>query len=168
MVFFADPSGTNNASLTLQLGATYQVDQIVFEKLFATGYQAIRTITPVINAQVNTIETASPVLNIYRAKVELLNGRSYYTSPAQVLNFSEKPYYLFPNPVVTGAPLKLMSENIDSTQLIIFDMAGKKIHSQVINSFIEPIQLPLLPKGVYYAIINRAGIIQKSIPFIIL
>ena len=166
--FFADPSGTNNASLTLQLGTTYQVNQIVFEKLFATGYQAIRTITPVTNAQVNTIETASPGLNTYRAKVELLNGRSYYTSPAQVLNFYEKPYYLFPNPVVAGAPLKLMSENIDSTQLLIFDMAGKKIHSQVISSFIEPIQLPLLPKGVYYAIINRAGVIQKRIPFIIL
>ncbi|MDP2420609.1 S8 family serine peptidase [Sediminibacterium sp.] len=166
--FFADPSGTNNASLTLQLGTTYQVNQIVFEKLFATGYQTIRTITPVTNAQVNTIETASPGLNTYRAKIELLNGRIYYTSPAQVLNFSEKPYYLFPNPVVAGAPLKLMSENIDSTQLLIFDMVGKKIHSQVISSFIEPIQLPLLPKGVYYAIINRAGVIQKRIPFIIL
>lgn len=166
--FFADPSGTNNASLTLQLGTTYQVEKVRFEKLFATGYKTIRTIAPIISTQINSIETAEPGLNTYRAKVELVNGRSYYTSPAQVLNFSEKPYYLFPNPVVAGGQLKLMSDNIDSTLLIVYDMSGKKMHSQVISSFIELIQLPHLPKGVFYAIINRAGIIQKRIPFIIL
>lgn len=166
--FFADPSGTNSANLTLQLGSTYQVDKIVFEKLAANGYKSIRTITPITSIQINSIEAAEPGLNTYRAKVELVNGRSYYTSPAQVLNFSEKQYYLFPNPIVAGAQLKLMSENIDSTIVIVYDISGKKMHSQVITSFIETIQLPHLPKGVFYAIINRAGIIQKRIPFIIL
>jgi len=166
--FFADPFDSSKARLSLQLGTTYQVNKVVFEKLFATGYKSIQTISPVTSTQINSIETASPGLNIYRAKVELLNGRSYYTSPAQVLNFSEKSYYLFPNPLVAGVPLKLMSENIDSTVIIIFDMSGKKVFSQVISSFIETIQLPHLSKGVYYAIINRSGVIQKRIPFIIL
>jgi len=166
--FFADPLDSTKASLSLQLGTTYQVDKVIFEKLFATGYKPIRTINPVTGIQINSIEGANPGLNIYRAKVELINGRSYYTSPAQVLNFSEKSYYLFPNPLVAGAPLKLMSENIDSTVVIVFDMSGKKVFSQVISSFIETIQLPHLSKGVYYAIINRSGVIQKRIPFIIL
>lgn len=166
--FFADPSGTSNANLTLQLGTTYLVEKVIFEKLSATGYKSIRTISPITSIQINSIEAADPGLNTYRAKVELVNGRSYYTSPAQVLNFSEKPYYLFPNPIVAGGQLKLMSENIDSTVVIVYDMSGKKIHSQAITSFIETIQLPHLPKGVFYAIISRAGIIQKRIPFIIL
>ena len=100
--------------------------------------------------------------------MELLNGRSYYTSPAQVLNFSEKPYYLFPNPVVAGSPLKLMSSEVDSTQFQLYDIVGKKVHTQIISGFIETIQLPLLPRGVYYAIIIRAGMIQKRIPILIL
>jgi len=166
--FFADPLDITKASLSLQLGTTYQVDKVVFEKLFATGYKPIRTISPVSNIQINSIESASPGLNTYRAKVELVNGRSYYTLPAQVLNFSEKSYYLFPNPLVAGVPLKLMSENIDSTVVIVFDLSGKKVFSQMISSFIETIQLPYLSKGVYYAIINRSGVIQKRIPFIIL
>lgn len=166
--FFADPLDSTKASLSLQLGTTYQVDKVVFEKLFATGYKPIRSISPVSNIQINSIESAGPGLNTYRAKVELVNGRSYYTSPAQVLNFSEKSYYLFPNPLVAGVPLKLMSENIDSTVVIVFDISGKKVFSQVISSFIETIQLPHLSKGVYYAIINRSGVIQKRIPFIIL
>ncbi|MDP3392988.1 S8 family serine peptidase [Sediminibacterium sp.] len=166
--FFADPSGTSNANLTLQLGTTFQVDKIIFEKLFANGFKPIRTISPVTTAQISSIETASPGLNTYRAKVELLNGQSYYTSPAQVLNFTEKPYYLFPNPVVSGGQLKLMSSEVDSTVLQLFDISGKKVHTQFISSFIETIQLPILPRGVYYAIINRAGIIQKRIPILIL
>lgn len=166
--FFADPLDSTKASLSLKLGTTYQVDKVVFEKLFATGYKPIRSISPVSNIQINSIESAGPGLNTYRAKVELVNGRSYYTSPAQVLNFSQKSYYLFPNPLVAGVPLKLMSENIDSTVVIVFDISGKKVFSQVISSFIETIQLPHLSKGVYYAIINRSGVIQKRIPFIIL
>lgn len=166
--FFADPSGTNNASLTLQLGTTYQVDKVIFEKLVSTGYQPIRTIKPVNSIQINSIETASPGLNTFRAKVELLNGRSYYTLPAQVLNFSEKPYYLFPNPVVAGSQLKLMSSEVDSTQFQLYDNAGRKVHTQLISSFIETIQLPILPKGVYYAIINKSGVIQKRITILIL
>lgn len=166
--FFADPFDSTKASLSLQLGTTYQVNKVVFEKLFATGYKPIRTISPVTSRQINSVEATVPGLNTYRAKIELNNGRSYFTSPAQVLNFSEKPYYLFPNPVVAGGPLKLMSSEVDSTQFQLYDISGKKVHTQVISSFIENIQLPILPRGVYYAIINRAGIIQKRIPILIL
>lgn len=61
-----------------------------------------------------------------------------------------------------------MSDEVDSTILSVYNFLGKKVHTQVISSFIETIRLPILPSGVFYAIIQRAGIIQKRIPFIIL
>lgn len=166
--FFADPIDSSRSRLTLQLGSTYQVGKVVFEKLNAKGYNVIRTISPVSSFQINSIELTNPGLNIFRAKVELLNGQYYYTTPVQVLNFTEKPYYLFPNPVVSGMQLKLMSNDIDSTVFQLYDISGKRIHVQLISSYIEPIQVPVLPKGVYYAIILRAGIVQKRWPLIIL
>jgi hypothetical protein len=165
--FIADPSGNNQASITLQLGTIYQVSKVVFEKLSASGYKVIKTFSPVTNKLINSLEEANAGLNIYRAQIELSNGRVYYSNPEQVLIFADKPYYLFPNPVVAGNSLKLMSNEVDSTILSVYDLSGKKVHTQIINSFIETIRLPILPKGIFYAIIQRAGIIQKRIPFII-
>lgn len=166
--FFADPIGANNASLTLQLGTTYQIAQIVFEKLFATGFKGIRTISVINNRQLNIIEVAKSGLNTYRAKIELTNGRSYYSNTAQVLIFDNKPYYLFPNPVKLGNPITLMSESIDSTVVYIYDLNGKMVYTHIVSSFIEQIILPQLNKGIFYAIIRKSGIVQKRIPFIIL
>lgn len=166
--FIADPFGNSQASLTLQLGTIYQVAKVVFEKLSASGYKPIKTISPVTNKLINLLEEANAGLNTYRARIELSNGRLYYTNPEQVLIFAEKPYYLFPNPVVAGSSLKLMSNEVDSTILSVYDFSGKKVHTQVISSFIETIMLPILPRGIFYAVIQRAGIIQKRIPFIVL
>ena len=139
-----------------------------FEKMTSNGFQLIKTINPVTSKQISSIESANNGLNIYRAKLVFGNGQIQYSSPSSVLVFGEQYYYLFPNPLVQGNVLKLMSKEIDSTSVMIFDLSGRKVHQQVITGFIENISMPLLPKGMYYAIIQRAGLIQRRIPFIIL
>ena len=166
--FVADPSGISNARLVLEIGSTYQVKRVEFEKMTSNGFQLIKTINPVTSKQISSIESANNGLNIYRAKLVFGNGQIQYSSPSSVLVFGEQYYYLFPNPLVQGNVLKLMSKEIDSTSVMIFDLSGRKVHQQVITGFIENISMPLLPKGMYYAIIQRAGLIQRRIPFIIL
>lgn len=165
--FVADPSGVSNATLRLEIGTNYLVQKVEFEKRTATGYQSIQNISPVSGTVINRIVPATNGLNIFRAKLTLVNGQQYYSTPSQVLVFGEQPYYLFPNPIQNGESLQLMSENIDSTFVIIIDSYGRKVHHQFISSYIEKVKLPFLSKGVYYAIINRNGMIQKKIPFII-
>ncbi|MES2371897.1 MAG: S8 family peptidase [Bacteroidota bacterium] len=159
--FIADPSGAASARLTLQLGTTFRVSRIVFEKLSATGFQVIREITPITTKQIIADVAAGKGLNTYRARVILQDGTSYYTQPENVLIFGQ-PYYVFPNPVRPGAPLQFMSEDTDETEFVLYDLLGRKLASQKINGFINRIRLPLLQRGVYFYTVLKSGTKQLS------
>ncbi|MEY2903936.1 MAG: hypothetical protein RLY89_3042, partial [Bacteroidota bacterium] len=165
--FIADPSGLKNAQLSLQLGTIYQIKKVVFEKQTPSGFASVFSISPVINDQINAIVTATNGLNIYRAKIELENGSILYSSQEQVLIFDGNPFYLFPNPAPSGSILKLMSENVDNLDIVLSDIMGKKLLVQKINSYLEGIQLPLIPQGIYYVSIVQNGKIIKTYPLIV-
>lgn len=165
--FIADPSGLKNAQLSLQLGTIYQIKKIDFEKLTPTGYSTVYSVNSNFNNQINAIVAATNGLNIFRAKIELENGAIIYSNPEQVLIFNGNPFYLFPNPAPSGSLLKLMSDNPDNLQLMITDLMGKKIHVQKISSYLESIQLPLIPQGIYYVSVLQAGTILKTFPLIV-
>lgn len=166
--FIADPTGVNTARLSLQLGTTYQVSKIVFEKLGASGFVPVRTITPVISTQNITTETAGKGLNTYRAKIELQNGTAYYTQPEQVIIFAGQPYYVFPNPVPQGSPLRLLAEDTDDTIFILYDIHGRKVTEYKVNGFLNSIRLPLLQKGIYFYTILKQGLKLVSQQLIVL
>jgi hypothetical protein len=121
--FIADPSGTNGARLTLQLGTMFRVAKLQFEKLSATGYQLIKEITPVTAKQFIVDVAAAKGLNTYRARIILQDGTVYYTQPENVLIFGQ-PYYVFPNPVRPGASLQFMAEDTDDTEFQLYDLFG--------------------------------------------
>jgi hypothetical protein len=166
--FIADPVGTNSARLSLQLGTTYQVSKIVFEKLGATGFVPVRTITPVNTMQYITTETAGKGLNTYRARIELQNGTVYYTQAEQVIIFAGQPYYVFPNPLRQGSQLRLLAEDTDDTIFILYDTHGRKVAEYKVDGFLNGIRLPLLQKGIYYYTILKAGKKQVSQQLIVL
>lgn len=160
--FIADPSGTTNARLNLQLGTVYQVARVVFEKLGSNGFSAIRTISPVLNKQVITTETAGNGLNTYRARVELINGQVYYTNPEQVIQFGAQSYYIFPNPAQPGSAIRILSNDIDDIVFRLFDANGNKVAEQKITSYNNPLTLPVLARGVYFGVLYKAGVKQLS------
>lgn len=159
--FIADPSGTNSARLSLQLGTTYRVAKIVFEKLVATGFVAIREISPVTVRQFVVNEVAGKGLNTYRAKIILQNGIAYYTQPENVLIFGQ-PYYIFPNPIRPGASLHVLTEDTDDTEFRLYDLLGRLVASYKINGFQNQVRLPLLQRGIYYYTISKGGVRQLS------
>ncbi len=77
--FIADPVGVDKASLSLQLGTTFQVNKIVFEKLSSKGFVAFETITPVALKNNRIIAPAGKGLHTYRASIFLQNGLVYHT-----------------------------------------------------------------------------------------
>ena len=166
--FIADPSGANSARISLQLGTTYQVSKIVFEKLTANGFVAVRTIAPVTTKDQVITAAAGNGLNTYRARIDLQNGAVYYTKPEQVFIFAGKPYYVFPNPVHQGSQLQMLAEDIDDTVFLLYDIHGRKVVEQKVNGFLNGIRLPLLQKGTYYYVIVKAGIRQLSDQLLVL
>lgn len=154
--FIADPSGNNSARISLQLGTTYQVEKVVFEKLTATGFSSFREITPVTTTQFIITENANNGLNIYRAKVELKNGAVYYTQPEQVVLFGLQPYYVFPNPLQPGAQLNVLVEDPDNKEFRLYDLYGRLVMKEPLPGFRNRLKMPLLQKGIYFYVIIQS------------
>lgn len=155
--FIADPVGTNAARLNLQLGTTYQVSKIVFEKLTQNGYAAVQEITPVTATQFTVTTAANKGLNIYRARVQLKNGVSYYTQPEQVIHFVGQPYYVFPNPVRPGASLQVLAEDPDNKVFRLYDLFGRLLVKQSLAGTRNQVQMPLLQRGIYLYTITQTN-----------
>ncbi len=155
--FIADPSGTNAARLSLQLGTTYQVVKVVFEKLTASGFAAFSEIAPVTTNQLIITTPANNGLNVYRAKIELQNGATYYTQPEQVLLFGTAAYYVFPNPIQPGAALNIMDADPDNREFRLYDVFGRLVMKESLTGFRNQLRMPLLQRGVYFYVIMQAN-----------
>ncbi len=155
--FIADPSGNNAARLSLQLGTTYQVAKIVFEKLSATGFTSFREITPVTSTQFMITTPANNGLNVYRAKIELQNGATYYTQPEQVLLFGTQPYYVFPNPIKPGSTLNVMDVDPDNREFRLYDVFGRLVMKESLVGFRNQLRMPLLQRGIYFYVIIQSN-----------
>lgn len=155
--FIADPSGTNAARLSLQLGTTYQVVKVVFEKLTASGFAAFREIAPVTTNQLIITTPTNNGLNVYRAKIELQNGATYYTQPEQVLLFGTAAYYVFPNPIQPGAALNIMDADPDNREFRLYDVFGRLVMKESIAGFRNQLRMPLLQRGIYFYVIMQAN-----------
>lgn len=151
--FIADPFGNNAARLNLQLGTTYQVKKVVFEKLTASGFSAFQEITPVTNTQLTITTPANNGLNVYRARIELQNGTNYYTHPEQVLLFGAAAYYVFPNPIQPGATLNIMDADPDNKEFRLYDIFGRLVMKESLQGLRNQVRMPLLQRGVYFYVI---------------
>lgn len=155
--FIADPVGTNSARLNLQLGTTYQVAKLVFEKRTQNGYAVVQEITPVTTRQFSITTAANKGLNIYRVRVQLNNGTSYYTEPEQVIHFSGQPYYVFPNPVQPGASVEVLTEDPDNKIFRLYDLFGRLLMKASLTGTRNRLRMPLLQRGIYFYTITQTS-----------
>lgn len=155
--FIAYPSGNNAARLSLQLGTTYQIAKIIFEKLSTTGFTSFREIAPVTSTQFIITTPANNGLNVYRAKIELQNGTTYYTQPEQVLLFGTQPYYVFPNPIKPGNTLNVMDADPDNREFRLYDVFGRLVMKESLVGFRNQLQMPLLQRGIYFYVIIQSN-----------
>ena len=166
--FLADPAEINQARLTLELGTTYGVKKIWFEKLSDTAFVSIGEITPV-NSTLNVFTTAAKNgLNIYRALVELENGMKYYSSPESVYVFDKQDYFVFPNPVHSGSSVKIMVKEPEGTTFVLYDLSGRKIMVTELTNTIQTIDISTLQRGVYMYMIIKDGVRTLSKKLVIL
>lgn len=155
--FIADPFGNNAARISLQLGTTYQVTKIVFEKLTATGFQSFREITPVTTTQFTINEPTGKGMSTYRARIELNNGTVYYTQAEQVIQFADQAYYVFPNPVKPGMFLNVLVEDPDNKEFRLYDLLGRLLMKETLIGFRNQLRMPLLQRGIYFYTILQSG-----------
>ncbi len=123
-----------------------------------SGFRAIGTVDPVANQTDFSFTDAalSKGTNLYRIKVNRLNGPSKYSNTVAVINDSKGLFItsLAPNPVMDKAAISIASARATAVQFAVYDMRGNIVmhwYQSVPEGSSNPvIDLGRLPAGVYY------------------
>ncbi|OQP65312.1 hypothetical protein A3860_16725 [Niastella vici] len=156
--FLVDLVNNNTASLTAEIGTTYNVKSFTFEKLMPGGYQLLQTFQPGNLAFEYTDNNLADGVNTYRVKIELTNGKAIYSDPQSVYYFLTTRYIVFPNPVHSSGPLMvLMKEESANTYLLLFNSMGQQVLQYQLTQTVESVALPNLQSGIYFMQIKKNG-----------
>ena len=97
----------------------------------------------------STDQTIKPGSNIYRAVIELTDGRLIYSSTAIIYFVGTKPAVVYPNPVQRNGSLTVLAEN-DAIQFQLIDNNGRVVLQKQLKDYPQQLSLLNLPKGIYY------------------
>jgi hypothetical protein len=157
--FLVDLENGNTGVLSAEIGTTYNVKSITFEKLTGNEYQPLQTIQPVTTLSFElTDKNLADGVNTYRVKIELTNGKSIVSSPQSIYYFLTTRYIIFPNPVkATSSLWVLTKEEPQNTQLLLYNTLGQKVLQYRLIQTAETIPLYGLKSGIYFILIQKNG-----------
>jgi Subtilase family/Secretion system C-terminal sorting domain len=149
--FVADLNLNNTAQLQLELGSLLRIKTISFEKREAAGFKSIRTFNTLTGLQYsgNDISLITSA-NIYRAVIELNDGRKFYSDEAVIYFNGTKPAVVYPNPALRNQPLNVLAKPEDQLTILFYNSTGALMMQQLLNDYPEQINISLLSKGIYY------------------
>ncbi|MDW3191778.1 MAG: S8 family peptidase [Cytophagales bacterium] len=158
--FFSEVLPDEGVGLILQLGSTYEVDQVVFERLEEDQFQQLAQQDEVLNFTNVVDTTPGQGLNRYRAGIVFKDGRTLYTDTIATYFLTEKKVLAFPNPIHQGEDLNVFTRVFQDGDSPVFELmdAQGKVHikwSIVLES--ESIPLGELPPGLYFYRVSGLG-----------
>lgn len=146
------------ALLRLSLGTSYQVQNIVFERLTSAGFVEIVNLPAENQIEFQYADADLEAgINTYRARIDLANGVSIYTEPAEVYYQGDTGFFIFPNPVSLGESLNVLSRGDNELRFILFDSLGRKVLDYQLIAGFETPPLQKLAAGVYHFVIFDAN-----------
>jgi hypothetical protein len=147
--------------LNLELGTTYGVDQLVFE------HQTTGTFNPIGMVDVNKSnvirflhETPAQGYNRYRVRLKFQNGEEVLSDTLENFFLTERPFFVFPNPVTSAQPLRIFSRVFENLQVTfqLYRTDGTLVMNADLLSDREFISLEQFPPGLYvYRIRSEEG-----------
>jgi len=146
--FTADLTDDKHAQLQLQLGSTYKLKNITWER--ENTRLAVNTIN---SSKTYTYIDTEPLQGIvyYRAKLETTDGKLMYSDPVPVQVLTNDRYLLFPNPVTSA--LHVLSRDLGQRMLNIIDINGRVVKQTVLVNLLQNLSLNGLPAGNYGCVI---------------
>ncbi|MEP6712638.1 MAG: S8 family peptidase [Ferruginibacter sp.] len=124
----ADLVNDKNAFIQLNLGTTYQVKKIIFEKLIAGNFITLQETASITGLGYTTTDTQlQKGLNIYRTAIYLLDGRIIYSYLVNVFYYKDDEIVLYPNPVRQYSQVTLQFKSLQNQIIKITDASGRLI-----------------------------------------
>ena len=155
------------ARLNLELGTNYNIKSITWQKVTLSGYISLQSIPTISGLDFSYVDNSlTHGLNIYRVKIELLDGRIVYSEDVTVF-FAKEPYIIYPNPVRQDQPVTLISEDPDVIEVQLFNTVGERVFEKSVNDFANSIPTVKLSKGVYVLRIIKGNQLQKTLKLIV-
>jgi hypothetical protein len=152
----ADKTTSGGVLLSLNLGSTYQLQTVYWERLTGKGWITIHQ-DPVNNAlQFSYADNGVPDgLLRYRVRLETTGGTYIYSDPVSIEIMQQHTVLLFPNPVSTT--LYILDSTERSRQLVITDISGRIMLQQRLEATQETVPVQQLANGVYTCSIYLNG-----------
>lgn len=165
--FHAATEAARGIGLHLQLGTTYGLRRIIYERQQGTGFVEIANL-PASSAASYWLDAEAPDgLNTYRVRLELNNGRTIFSDDATAYIVREQPYAVFPNPLPRDEYLNVFSRTVSAdpaARFALYDAGGRFLVSYPVDELYNSFLLTGLPAGLYfYAIDGVAGALRGRI-----
>lgn len=150
--FTADLTDDKRVKLQLQLGSTYKLKNITWER----GNTAVTTTLITGSTDYATID-AQPLQGIvyYRVKLETTDGKFMYSDVIPVQVLTKDKYLLFPNPATTT--LNILSRDLQQRELRIIDLNGRTVKRSTIVNLMQGVALHGLAAGNYWCVVYEDG-----------
>jgi hypothetical protein len=141
---------TDTVRLALQLGTLYRLQSLQLQRLGASGFQTIQTLSPVTQlATLFTDPSATPGLNRYRLLGQDVAGRTFLSQEVDVQLVGQGELVVFPNPVVIGQELQIAGEPNVPLQVTLYDALGRLVRTSLVQGALNPFDTSNLRPGVY-------------------
>ncbi len=150
--FTADLDNNGQVQLKLELGSTWQLKSITWERQGMALAQ-----TPVSSGTVYRHTDPAPPEGIvyYRVKLETANGQVIYSAAIPVRVLIQSAYLLFPNPAT--ATLQILAARMEAQEIRIMDIQGRVVRTLLLQNLLQPVSLQGLSAGTYWCVIYRNG-----------
>lgn len=156
--FYVTINASGTGDLQLELGTSFRIKSISFEKQKANGFEALIIQQSSSSLQYrhydNDLIAGS---NIYRAVVELIDGRKIYSDLAFLYFNGNRPVVIYPNPAPRDGSVTVLIEQNDGLRFELINNLGRVVLKQRLNDFPQTISLLKLPKGMYYYRVTKDG-----------
>ncbi|MEO3404468.1 S8 family peptidase [Mucilaginibacter sp. CAU 1740] len=146
----------NTAVLNLDLGSSFNLKTISWEKLTTPGTFTTLATMPVNSATSYqyTDSNLKQGKQTYRAKLTTLNGTIIYSNPADATYLQPQQFVIYPNPVADK--LNILSGDLNNYQIKLYGIDGRLNITQNFNELQNSIPVRLV-SGVYVYVIELNG-----------
>jgi hypothetical protein len=149
----------NHVRLQVQVLESAVIKSVIWQKILPNSVEDLKKVT--LNGYNYTFFYTDSFLtngiNLYRVKLELINGTEVFSDIKAFLYTGFENYSIFPNPVQKKAPITIISKDANEGLLQVFSSAGIKILEQKIDYQYNIVPTDKFVSGLYFFKLLKKG-----------
>ncbi len=145
------------AVLNLEIGTSYQIQSITWQKNTLNGFVDLQMI--MVNGLQYNYNDAKLTngINSYRVKIRLTTGQVIYSRAETIYFFGSQNYIVFPNPAMQSQTISIIANEANNEIVQVYNTGGIMVHEFIMDDITKLLPSARLSKGLYFIRITRNG-----------